>query len=125
MKPAGRIRGRDRPGRQTGLSADETRVYEVRAGLRPLHAAYPDRRWGDPDRDGLDFDGGRFARMAHADRSLETARDQDAVRVPEVRSVPRRAPLGRWCVVLPWEKLRKPFSRLSAQAEILPEHRSA
>jgi hypothetical protein len=29
MKPAGRIRGRDRPGRRTGLSADETRAFGV------------------------------------------------------------------------------------------------
>src|SRR5262245_24901818 len=50
----------------------------VKDSPRPLHAAYPDGRWGDPDRDGLDFGGGRFARISHADRSLETARDQDA-----------------------------------------------
>jgi hypothetical protein len=33
---------------------------------RPLHEGYPDRRWGDPDRDGLDLGGGRAPGMADA-----------------------------------------------------------
>jgi|RhiMetdeSRZDD1v2_1073273.scaffolds.fasta_scaffold340873_2 hypothetical protein len=40
MKPAGRIRGRDRPGRRTGLSADETRAYEQLKVLFARRRAY-------------------------------------------------------------------------------------